>query len=185
MQYAHHANVSKMTFKCHCQLNLSVMTKCFCFWLKTNRLYCFLKVILKLFHHCQPSVDHFIQLRFATHERSNSTRFLTAIWVQLYSQKQTHSKPALISKLLELPCNIIILQIYNSIGINKTDTKRFYLHSCCTTGSQRSSETSIVCDIVCYTWLYIFCITLHYLHQPFIIHPVIVRKVHSLREALN
>lgn len=25
MQYAHHANVSKMTFKCHCQLNLSVM----------------------------------------------------------------------------------------------------------------------------------------------------------------
>lgn len=121
MQYAHHANVSKMTFKCHCQLNLSVMTKCFCFWLKTNRLYCFLKVILKLFHHCQPSVDHFIQLRFATHERSNSTCFLTAIWVQVYSQKQTHSEPALISKLLELPCNIIILQIYNSIGINKTN----------------------------------------------------------------
>lgn len=47
--------------------------------------------------------------------------FLTAIWVQLYSQKQTHSEPALISKLLELPCNIIILQIYNSIGINKTN----------------------------------------------------------------
>lgn len=39
-------------------------------------------------------------------------------------------------------------------------------------------------DIVSYAWLYIFCVTLQYLHQPFIISPVFRRKVHSLREAI-
>lgn len=59
----------------------------------------------------------------------------------------------------------------------------FSFHSCSTIRSQESWET-VKCDIVCYAWLYIFCIT-HciYIRLLFSVQSL-ERKVRSLREAI-